>query len=63
MVKTGWDDDAEQRTRDWLAKHDVAKRSPASSPRLERWEGGKEARRQQRAQERGALATPLLKGK
>jgi hypothetical protein len=48
----------EQKTRDWLAKHDIKKQPTASSPRLERWE----ARRQQRMQERRALSRPLLKG-
>jgi hypothetical protein len=49
--------------REWLAQHD---RSLVSSPRFERWEARKDARRkafhQQRMQHRHQLATPLLRG-
>ena len=48
-------------TRNFLAEHGRPK-SPRAKRRMEQWQGRKKARKQQRMQERGYLATPLLKG-
>jgi hypothetical protein len=55
--------DVEQMTRDFLAKHDSQRpMSPRAEVRMQRWQGRKKAHKQQMMQERGNLATPLLKG-
>jgi hypothetical protein len=52
----------EKLARDWLKKHDPGQQQLLKSPRLRKWQCRKKARMQERMQERGAMAQPLLKG-
>jgi hypothetical protein len=55
--------DVEQMTRDFLAKHDSQRPiGPRAKLRMKRWQAHKKANKQHRMQERGLMATPLLKG-